>query len=86
MTMAEICTAFGVGQSTAGAKARIISDALKTNRMDPTWMLKGVVDRNPLVWMVEINGLLVDLRNLPREVQALAHEKGMIPYIPADQD
>ena len=60
MTMAEVCTAFGVGQSTASAKARVISDALHTNRMDPTWMLKSIVDQNPLVWMAKVNGLLVD--------------------------
>ncbi len=35
MTMAEVCAGFGVGQSTASAKARVISDALHTNRMDP---------------------------------------------------
>ncbi len=86
MTMAEVCTAFGVGQSTASAKARVISDALHTNRMDPTWMLKSIVDQNPLVWMAEVNGLLVDLRDMPREVQVIAYEKGMIPYIPADQE
>jgi Domain of unknown function (DUF6398) len=40
MTMAEVCTAFGVGQSTTSAKAKVISDALCTNRMNPTWMLK----------------------------------------------
>ena len=40
MTMAEVCAAFSVGQSTASAKARAISDALHTNRMDPTWMLR----------------------------------------------
>ena len=84
MTMVDICAAFGVGQSTASAKARVISDALHTNRMDPTWMLKGIVDRNPLVWMAEVNGMLVDLRDMPREVQVIAYEKGMIPYIPAD--
>ena len=86
MTMAEVCTAFGVGQSTASAKARVISDALHTNRMDPTWMLRSFVDRNPLVWMAEVNGLLVDLRDMPREVQVIAYEKGLIPYIPADQE
>jgi hypothetical protein len=86
MTMAEVCAAFGVGQSTASAKARVISDALHTNRMDPTWMLKSIVDRNPLVWMAEVNGLLVDVRDMPREVQMIAYEKGMIPYIPADQE
>src|SRR4051794_20751082 len=69
MTMAEVCTAFGVGQSTASAKARVIADALHTNRMDPTWMLKSFVDQNPLVWMAEVNGLLVDIRAMPREVQ-----------------
>jgi hypothetical protein len=85
MTMAEVCAAFGVGQSTASAKARVISDALHTNRMDPTWMLKSIVDQNPLVWMVEVNGILVDIREMPREVQVIAYEKGMIPYIPTDQ-
>jgi hypothetical protein len=48
-------------------------------------MLKSIVDQNPLVWMAEVNGLLVDLRDMPREVQMIAHEKGFIPYIPADQ-
>ena len=86
MTMAEVCAAFGVGQSTASAKARIISDALHTNRMDPTWMLKSFVDRNPLVWMAEVNGMLVDLRDMPREVQVIAYEEGLIPHIPADQE
>jgi len=86
MAMADICAAFGVGQSTASAKARVISDALHTNRMDPTWMLKSLVDRNPLIWLAEINGILVDLRDMPREVQAVAYDRGMIPYIPADRE
>lgn len=85
MTMAEICAGFGVGQSTASAKARVILTALHTNRMDPTWMLRSNVDRNPLIWLVEVNGFLVDVREMPREVQVIAYEKGMIPYIPADQ-
>jgi hypothetical protein len=53
--------------------------------MDPTWMLKSIVDQNPLVWMAEVNGMLVDIHEMPREVQVIAYEKGMIPYIPADQ-
>jgi Domain of unknown function (DUF6398) len=86
MTMAEVCAGFGVGQSTAFAKERVITDALHTGRMDPAWMLKSLVVRNPLVWMAEVNGLLVDLRDMPREVQEIAFSKGMIPYIPADQE
>ncbi len=85
MTMAEVCAAFGVSQSTASAKARVISQALGIRRLDPTWWLPSLAAKNPLVWMAEVNGMLVDLRYMPREVQEIAFEKGMIPYIPADQ-
>jgi hypothetical protein len=43
-----------------------------------------MLDKNPLVWMAEVNGYLVDLRAMPREVQEIAFEKGLIPYIPDD--
>ena len=75
-----------VGQSTASAKARVISDALHAHRMDPAWMLPSLVDQNPLVWMAKVNGSLVDLRDMPRELQVIAYEKGMIPYVPADKE
>ena len=86
MRMADVCAAFGVSQGTAGTKARVISDALGTRQFDPKWTLPSMIDRNPLVWMAEVNGLLVDLREMPREVQEIAYEKGMIPYIPADRE
>jgi Domain of unknown function (DUF6398) len=85
MAMADVCATFSVGQGTASAKARIISDARYTHRMDPRWMLTGLIDQNPLVWMAEVNGMRVDLRYMPREVQVIAYEKGLIPYIPVDQ-
>jgi hypothetical protein len=31
-------------------------------------MLRSLAERNPLVWMAEVNGLLVDLRDMPQEV------------------
>jgi hypothetical protein len=86
MTMADVCAAFGVGQSTASAMARVISDALHAHRMDPAWMLPSLVDQNPLGWMAEVNGVLVDLREMPRDLQVIAYEKGMIPYVPADKE
>jgi hypothetical protein len=82
--MAELCAAFGVGQSTASAKARTIFGTLRTNRLDPRWSLQRLLNANPLVWMAEINGIIVDLRQMPREIQEIAFHKGMIPYIPAD--
>ena len=44
-----------------------------------------MMDDNPLIWMLEVNGLLMDIRDAPREAQEIAYEKGMIPYIPADR-
>lgn len=86
MTMADVCSVFGVGQSTASAKSRVVSEALKTNQLDPKWSLPSLMDANPLVWMAAVNGILVDLGHMPREVQEIAFRKGMIPYIPADRD
>ena len=86
MTMADLCGAFGVGQSTASAKANNILRTLKAHQLDPKWWLPSLLDMNPLVWMIEVNGILIDLRNMPREVQETAYAKGIIPYIPADQD
>src|SRR5215213_6573035 len=86
MSTADLCARFGVGQSTASAKARVIAKVLDTRRLNPEWSLPSLLDQNPLVWMAEVNGFLVDLRDMPREVQQIAFEKGMIPYIPADQE
>lgn len=84
MTLADLCAAFRVGQSTASAKARVIFATLRTHQLDSRWSLQRLSDANPLVWMAEINGILVDLRQMPREIQEIAFHKGMIPYIPAD--
>lgn len=86
MKMADVCAAFGVGESTASGKTKVIRDALRANRMNPAWMLPSLIDKNPLVWLAEVNGFMVDLREMPREVQAIAYGKGMIPYIPADRE
>ena len=85
MTTVELCAAFEVGESTVHAKARAIEKALGTRSFDPQWMVRSLTEKSPLVWMAEVNGLLVDLRDMPREVQEIAFEDGLIPYIPADR-
>jgi hypothetical protein len=53
--------------------------------MDPNWCLPSQMDGNPMAWMVMVNGLIVDVRSMPLEVQRIAYEKGLIPYIPGEQ-
>ena len=65
--------------------ARSSRKALGIGPFDPEVDASKPPRKNPLVWMAEVNGLLVDLRTMPREVQEAAFAKGMIPYIPADR-
>ena len=81
----ELCAAFGVSQSSASNKAKLIRNIFKMHQLDPNWCLPSKMDSNPLVWMLTVNGLIVDVRYMPREVQEIAYAKGLIPYIPADR-
>ena len=77
---------FGVGQSTGQGKSKTVRDILKIYQLDPNWSLPSRIDSNPMTWMLSVNGLLVDVRNMPREVQEIAFKKGLIPYIPDDKE
>jgi hypothetical protein len=35
-----------------------------------------------MIWMIQVNGLIVDARHMPRAIQEEAFHKGLIPYIP----
>ena len=81
----ELCAAFGVSQSSGANKAKLIRDTLKMYQLDPNWCLPSRMDSNPMIWHLMVNGFIVDVREMPREVQVIAYEKGLIPYIPADR-
>ncbi len=44
--------------------------------------LKSDVEKNPMLWLVEINGIPVDARTLPLETQIYCAKRGLIPYVP----
>ena len=85
MRMTDIDEGFGVSEATGSAKAAAIRKSLKIRGFEPDWTLPSRMDDNPLIWMLEVNGLLMDIRHCPREAQVVAFEKGLIPYIPADR-
>jgi hypothetical protein len=43
------------------------------------------MDQNPMAWLLQVDGFLVDIRTMPRPLQEAAYRKGLIPYIPADR-
>lgn len=82
MSVGYLCENFGVSASTGASKSRAVREALDMVLMDPRWSLPSRLDANPMAWMIMVNGLVVDARMMPREVQEVAFEKGLIPYIP----
>jgi hypothetical protein len=87
MTTADIDRAFGVSEATGHAKSKAIRDLLDIHRFDPDWTLPSQTGRNPMAWLISVNGLLVDARMMPRELQEQAVRKGLIPYLPeADEE
>jgi hypothetical protein len=84
VTTEQLATAFGISKSTAGNKSKQIRDLLKIHHFDHRWYLPSKLADNPTIWMITVNDLIMDARNLPREIQVIAHEKKLIPYIYAD--
>ncbi len=81
----ELCRLFGASPATGATKANAVEKSLKIRFMDPQWSLPAIIEQNPMTWMLQVNGIIMDLRTMPREVQEAAWEKGLIPWIPADR-
>ena len=85
MKLTAIDKAFGVAESTGQGKSKTIRSMLKIRQFDHRWTLPSHLDDIPMIWMLEVNGFITDIRRCPREAQVVAFEKGLIPYIPADR-
>ena len=82
ISASQIWEFFGLSSSTMQAKSKQIRDLLGMYQMDPDWTIPSMVDKNPLIWMIQVNGLIIDARHAPRHIQEEAFRKGLIPYIP----
>ena len=76
---------FGIAESTGQNKSREIRDALGMDPLSPQWTLPSRLAENPMVWMLQVDGVVVDIRRAPLELQRLAFAKGLIPFVPSDQ-
>jgi len=85
LKLTAIDKAFGVAESTGQGKSKAIREMFKIRLLDPHWTLPSRLEENPMAWMIQINGFIVDARILKREVQEEALRKGLIPFIPGDR-
>jgi len=84
MTSAQIAEGFDVSQQTMLTKSKVLRDKFDLMQFDPDWCLPSLIGDNPLVWMLEVDGLFIDARTATLEFQQEAYRLGLIPYIPVD--
>ena len=72
---------FDVKKTTMANKARLIRDILKLSHFDTEFSRRALIENNPMAWMLEIDGIIVDARRLPFALQAQAFQMGLIPYV-----
>jgi hypothetical protein len=78
----DLTDAFGLSKSTLGQKSKQVRDVLKMTWATPEFLRADLIDSNPMIWFIEVDGLPFDARGLPIEIQVEAYLKGIIPYIP----
>ncbi len=55
---------------------------LKMDHYNHKWILKSRIEETSFVWMIDYKGFVVDARTLPLEIQIIAWQKGITPYVP----
>ena len=79
LSVDELSGLIGVPKSTMTNKSRAIGELLRIGLLDPEYCRVELLAAHPYAWLVEVDGLLVDARHLPREVQVELSRRGLIP-------
>ena len=83
LTADELCAPFGLSKSTVSNKAREIRDMFNITYLNPEWQLAILAEDNPVNWLFNVNGFVIDIRMAPADVQVEAYRRGLIPFVPA---
>jgi len=75
----DLSRLIGVSKSALATRARQIMNLLRIMPLEPEYCRRKLFAHNPLVWMVEVDGMVVDARTLPTEVQTQLRQRGLIP-------
>lgn len=75
----ELAERLGVAKSTMANKSARIRALVGLSWYEPELTRRSMLERNPLAWLVTVDGILVDARRLPGELQDEARRLGLIP-------
>lgn len=72
----DICNFFGTSKSTTAQKSKVIRDMFKMGYYDREFSTHHMKENSPFSNLVMINGLIMDKRHLPLEVQERLKREG----------
>jgi len=75
ITVDDICSYFGTTKSSTSQKAKLIRDMFKMGYYDKEFSTAHMKENSPFSNLVMINGLIVDKRSLPLELQEFLRGK-----------
>lgn len=81
----ELAALTAVPKTTMANKATRICELVALGPLDFEFSRRDLLQRNPFAWLVEVNGIPVDARWLPPELQAEARRRGLIPDLPSTE-
>lgn len=79
VTADQLSAWLGVIKTTMANKAALINKTLSLGAFEPDLTTTAMLEQHPLAWLVEVDGLIVDARMLPPELQDEARRRGLIP-------
>ena len=85
VTAHQLSALTGIPMSTLANKARLIRDVLRIGVFEPELCRREILESHPMAWMISVDGLIVDARTMPPEIQAEARRRGLIPDLPVAQ-
>ena len=81
LTAKQLAERLGVVQTTMANKAGLINRMLDIGMFEPDLTREAMLVQHPMAWIVEVDGLLIDARTLPPELQDEARRRGLIPDV-----
>ena len=80
MRAADLSELVGVPQATMYNKSNQIRELLGLRSpLDPELCRQDLIEDHPTAWLVQVDGLIVDARTLPHDLQQEARLLGLIP-------
>ena len=85
LTTDQLAHHLGVVKTTMANKAGLINKTLDLGMYEPDLSRAELLDEHPMTWIVQVNGILIDARTLPWEIQDEARRRGLITDLHAQR-